>query len=193
MTPPPNRHPRNSLGARLGVHLTLLLLIARLGISPAIAEAGQDAAAGAPRTLAIPYLASATNPSDLDFAAAECDLSPNGRRMECRFRQIFLTTSSIDRAACVITTNGFTRQFRRESPVVWLSEAAPVGTCGLVETTTLADGGGARWTMTLRTRATQNLDQQACRNTPEAVEVHDWRNVKRKLPCTSVQPGAIER
>src|SRR5262245_43219466 len=48
----------------------------------------------------IPYLANATRRGDLDFTAAECDVVPNGERMVCRFRQVFLTQSGLDAKIC---------------------------------------------------------------------------------------------
>lgn len=150
----------------------------------------------APRSsgIAIPFLANQTKPTDLDFMAAECDIVSNGSGLSCRFRQVFMTISSVDATSCVITTNGYEQTFRRESAIRWISEGAPEGDCGLVETTWLEDGGGTHWALTTRTVATRHLDQQAClAASREPAEVYDWRGVKRALPCTSIQPGAIER
>ena len=143
--------------------------------------------------LTIPYLANATKPADLDFTAAECDVVSNGEQMVCRFRQVFLTIPSLDATTCVITTNGYERTFRLQTRARWVSESAPIGDCGVVETTTLVDGGGTRWTMTIRATATLRADQPECRAPSPEPEVYDWLGVKRKLPCTSIQPGAIER
>jgi hypothetical protein len=57
----------------------------------------------------------------------------------------------------------------------------------------LEDGGGTRWTMTIQTRPTLHLDRADCRAASQPPDVYDWRSVKRKLPCTLIQPGAIER
>ncbi len=158
------------------------------------AGVGQGQAPAAPsQRLTIPYLANATKPTDLEFTAAECDLVSNGEQMACRFRQVFLTISAVDATSCVITTNGYDLTFRRETGARWISESAPAGDCGVVETTTLHDGGGTRWTMTIRTVATLRADMPECRAVSQEPEIHDWLSVKRKLPCTSVQPGAIER
>lgn len=144
--------------------------------------------------ITIPFLANQTRPADLDFMAAECDVLDGGRSLSCRFRQVFLTVSSVDTTSCVITTNGFEQVFRRGGATQWLSEGAPAGDCGVVETTRLDDGGGTHWTLTTRTVATRRLDLQACRTASEGtVEVYDWRGITRPLPCTSIQPGAIER
>ena len=169
-----------------------LVLVA--GARPSSAGAGQTPASveGGTR-LTIPYLANATKPADLDFTAAECDIAPGGDEMTCRFRQVFLTRSPIDTAACVITTNGYERTFRRDTPSRWSSANAPVGACQVVETTMLEDGGSTRWTMSVQTAATLNADTPECRAALRAPEVYDWRGVKRALPCTSIQPGAIER
>ncbi len=152
----------------------------------------QPAEAGSAR-LTIPFLANATRPTDLDFAAAECDLVPKDGLMVCRFRQVFLTATSIDATSCAITTNGYQQTFRRVTETRWVSESNPTGDCGLVETTTLEDGGSTRWSMTNRTTATQNTDRAECRAAVPEPEVYDWRGVKRKLPCTWIQPGGIER
>ncbi len=142
--------------------------------------------------LTIPFLANATRPADLDFTAAECDILKDGL-MVCRFRQVFLTTTTVDATSCAITTNGYEQTFRRATNTVWISESAATGDCGIVETTTLEDGGTTRWRMTNRTAATRNADRPDCRAAVPEPEVYDWRGVKRKLPCTSIQPGAIER
>jgi hypothetical protein len=144
-----------------------------------------------PVHLTIPFLANATRPSDIDFMAAQCDV--HGDRMECRFRQLFLTPSSLDASSCAITTNGFDWKFRRETPTRWVRRSAPDGDCGVVETTILEDGGGTRWTLRIETAATQHAERAACRAESQEPEIYDWRSVKRALPCTSVQPGAIER
>ncbi len=154
----------------------------------------QGQAAGEPRQrLTIPFLANATKRADLDFMAAECDLVSNAAQMVCGFRQVFLTPSSIDASICMITTNGYERTFRRETDVRWISQSAPNGDCGVVETTTLEDGGGIRWVMTIRTAATRRTDRPECRAASPEPEAYDSRNMNRKLPCTSIQPGAIER
>lgn len=172
----------------------VIAFVATVGGGPSSAGVARGQAAEArPQRLAIPYLANATKPADLDFTAAECDLVANGEEMDCRFRQVFLTTSGVDAMSCVITTNGYERIFRRQTGARWVSEGTPAGDCGVVETTTLEEGGGTRWTMTIRTAATLRADQPECRAATQAPEVYDWRGVKRKLPCTSIQPGAIER
>jgi hypothetical protein len=170
-----------------------LALLAIVGAGGSSANLAQGKAADRPlQRLAIPYLANVTKPEDLDFAAAECDVS-NDAQMTCRFRQVFLTPSSYDATTCVITTNGYERTFRRDTDARWVSTSVPTGSCGAVETTTLEDGGGTRWTMTIRAAATLRTDQPECRAVAQDLEVYDWTRVKRKLPCTSIQPGAIER
>jgi hypothetical protein len=141
----------------------------------------------------IPYLANVTRPTDLDFAAAECDVASSDEQMTCRFRQVFLTLSSLDPTSCVITTNGYEQTFRREASTRWVSRSAPVGSCGVVETTILEDGGSTRWTMTISKASALKGDRPECRAAAEEPAVYDWRAVKRKLPCSSIQPGAIER
>jgi len=180
--------------ARMATAMAAVALVLVAGARPSSVVAGQamvPAAGGKPLT--IPYLANATKPADLDFTAAQCDTASNGEQMDCRFRQVFLTPSPIDATACVITTNGYERTFHRETPTRWTSAEAPVGVCGLVETTTLEDGGTTHWTMTLRTTTTRGADHPECGAALPAAEVYDWRNTKRPLPCASIQPGAIER
>jgi hypothetical protein len=182
--------------ARLGraiivLELCLGGLIAGTMATPGVAQERKGAAA--PQRLTIPYLANATKPDDLDFAAAQCDLTPAGEEMACRFRQVFLTIASIDPATCVMTTNGYEQTFHRESATRWVNTGAPAGECATVETTTLDDGGGVRWTMTVRRVATKNRNDSACLAVEAGPERYSWQHVKRKLPCTSIQPGAIER
>ena len=145
--------------------------------------------------LTIPYLAS-TKPGDIEFAAAECDIvtagDHAGDEMNCRFRQVFVTVTSIDTTACAITSNGYEQRFRRDTPTRWVSMETPDADCGLIETTTLDDGGGTRWTLTISTSATKRSDRAECQ-VPTAPSVYSWQNVKRALPCTSIQPGSIER
>jgi len=157
------------------------------------AQAPQPSAPALPPHFAIPYLANDTTPDALDFAAAECDAVNGGERLECRFRQVFVTTASVDPSACVISSNGYDLSLRREAPARWTSTADPVGECGVVEVTTLEDGGTTRWTMTIGHRATKNVERADCRATSSQVDTYSWRNIRRRLPCTTIQPGAIER
>ena len=157
------------------------------------AQAPQPAATPLPQHFAIPYLANDTTPDALDFAAAECDAVNGGERLDCHFRQVFVTTASIDPSACVISSNGYDLSLRRDAPSRWSSAAEPVGDCGVVEVTTLEDGGTTRWTMTIGHRATKNTERADCRAAAAQVETYSWRNIRRKLPCTTIQPGAIER
>ncbi len=156
-------------------------------------QSRQTAAPPLPPHFAIPYLANDTTPDALDFAAAECDAVNGGERLDCRFRQVFVTTASIEPSACVISSNGYELSLRREAAARWSAAADPVGDCGLVEVTTLEDGGTTRWTMTLTHRATQNAERADCRAAAAAVDTYSWRNIRRRLPCTTIQPGAIER
>jgi len=168
--------------------------IALVASWPLPTGASQSQSTDAPlRRVIIPYLANATKRGDLDFTAAECDIVSNGEEMACRFRQVFLTPSSVDPTTCMITTNGYQRIFRREASGRWVSRGSPEGDCGLVETTTLEDGGGTRWTMTIRTAVARRTDEPKCRAVTPEPEVYDWLDLKRALPCATVQPGAIER
>ncbi len=145
-------------------------------------------------TLTIPYLANDSKPQDLDFAAAQCQRSANGREMTCHLRQVFVTPASHDPTACVITTNGYDLTFAGLSATRWVHRTAPDGACGFVETTTLEDGGTTRWTMTIARAATRDLARAECRAASTAPpEVYSWKNVQRPLQCRTLQPGAIER
>ncbi len=157
------------------------------------AQAAQTPAPALPPHFAIPYLANDTTPDALDFAAAECDAVNGGERLECHVRQVFVTTAGVDTSACVISSNGYDLSLRRDGPARWSSTGDPVGNCGVVEVTTLEDGGTTRWTMTIGHRATKNLERPDCRATSSQAETYSWRNIRRKLPCTTIQPGAIER
>lgn len=171
------------------------------GIVGALCVSGAGAEAQPPRPPApsaatrvtIPYLANDTTPEALDFAAAECDVAADGEGMDCRFRQVFVTTASIDASACVISSNGYDLSLRREAQARWVSRAAPAGDCGLVEVTTLQDGGTTRWTMTVQREATRNVERADCRAASARTDSYSWRNIRRTLPCTTIQPGAIER
>ena len=95
----------------------------------------------------IPFLANASKPDDLDFEGAECDVA--GDRMTCAFQQVFLTSSPVAPDTCLVTTNRYEREFRRDSPSHWTSTEGPEGACGVLDVATLQDAGGVRWTMEL--------------------------------------------
>jgi hypothetical protein len=189
--------PQSSIPRRVVTALThgavALLLTAAGAICLSRAVAAQSKDATASQRITIPFLANATTPTELDYAAAECDLASNEQQMDCRFRQMFIVALPYEPTTCVVTTNGYERTFRRDTGMRWVSADAPVGECGVVDSTTLEDGGGTRWTMTIRSAATVGADRPECRVAPHAPQVYDWRGVKRALPCTSIQPGAIER
>jgi len=69
----------------------------------------------------IPFLANASKPSDLEFEGAECEIGAGGSRMTCAFQQLFLTTSPVAPDTCLVTTNRYEREFRRDSPVRWIN------------------------------------------------------------------------
>lgn len=166
------------------------LLIATVASSSGRAQT-PGAASAVETHVTIPYLVS-TKPGDIEFAAAECDVTQSGEQMACRFRQVFVTVASIDTTACVITSNGYEQTFRRNTAKLWLSVSQPVGDCGMVESTTLEDSGGTRWTMTIETKPTRGGDRAECRVT-DLPAVYGWSDIKRTLPCTTIQPGSIER
>ncbi len=186
-------------GRTSALSLAAALLTISLTSASTIVGAAQrpdrPGAANQPSALTIPYLANASKPSELDYAAAECDVAKDRLHMTCRFRQLFITPVSFDATTCAVTTNGFERIFTRASAIAsrWTSEDSPQGPCGIVDTHTLDDGGGTQWTLTIATRATKSGANNACQvDTIESV-VYDWRTMKRALPCSNVQPGMIER
>lgn len=143
------------------------------------------------RHVTIPYLVRAAD--DIEFAAADCDVTADHARMTCRIRQVFITLASFDATACVITTNGYELTFRRETPTRWVSTESPAGPCVVRERTVLDDGGGTHWTMTVEEQAALSADGAECRRPVAPPVVYSWRDVVRKLPCVTIQPGAIER
>ena len=191
MTNAPNPgSPRLQRLRRTQVALGFALLVATVPLSSGHAQT-RGVTSAAETHLTIPYLAS-TKPGDIEFAAAECDVEKSGERMTCRFRQVFVTIASIDTTACVITSNGYEQTFRRNTSTHWISVSQPVGDCGIVESTTLDDGGGTRWTMKIETKPTKGGDRAECR-AAEPPAVYSWTDIKRTLPCTTIQPGSIER
>lgn len=150
------------------------------------------AAQGRETHVTIPYLANASAPESLDYAAATCEIAADGRSMQCRFRQVFITPTAMDPTNCAITSNGYEQRFLLVRAGEWTSDEQQGGECGLVETTTLRDGGATRWTMTVSTKATEHLDRATCR-AAGTTESWDYRTLRRRLPCATIQPGAIER
>ena len=146
-------------------------------------------AAGA-QQIAVPFLASATRPSALEFEGAECDVDPSGRAMTCRFQQLFLTPSPVAPDTCLATTNGYDRRFEKQG-ADWVSREGPDGACGVVDVATLKDGGGVRWTLELRKIVTRRDASPQCRAADEPLETLSWQNIRRELPCKFIQPGAL--
>lgn len=178
-------------GARQAACVAAVALLA--GLQFPVSVSGQPATPATRNHLTIPYLGN-TAPGDIEFAAAECDITPSGSAMRCHFRQVFITRASFDQTACVITSNGYEQQFQRETPTTWVGVTAPEGDCGVVDEARLEDGGGTRWTMTLTSKATRALDRAECRSvstTPRIV--YSARDIKRPLTCATIQPGSIER
>ncbi|MBM3772784.1 MAG: hypothetical protein FJW27_16130 [Acidimicrobiia bacterium] len=182
----PRRGPVARLALAIGVAASGLCLHVATGHAQS-----SDGTRPGERPVTIPYLARAG--SDIEFAAAECDIAPHGEQMMCRFRQVFITVASTDATACVITTNGYHQTFRRASSTKWVSTEGPDGLCGRLEPTTLDDGGGTRWMMTIERRGADGGDRAECGAPVEPPVVFGWRDIKRALPCATIQPGAIER
>lgn len=152
----------------------------------------QIAPSAAPSHVVIPFLANATKPADLDFEGGECELDTSGNRMTCAFQQVFLTTSAIAPDTCLITTNRYERDFRRETASRWVSTEGPEGACGLLGVATLQDDGGVRWTMETHKVVTKT-DAPGCQAYDTQPEVLSWQNIRRPLPCKFVQPGGLSR
>jgi len=143
--------------------------------------------------LSIPFLAGAPQPGLIAFEGAECDADAGGEALRCAFQQVFLTTEKAPPDTCMITTNAYDLVFRRASETRWVSRASPEGVCGIVETVTLDDGGGVRWTMTITSGATRTDAAPECRDVRDTRDVMTWQDVRRPLPCTYVQPGGLRR
>jgi hypothetical protein len=139
----------------------------------------------------IPFLANASKPADLEFEGAECELEAGGSRMTCAFQQLFLTTSPVAPDTCLVTTNRYDREFRRDSPNRWTNREGPEGICGLLDVVTLTNEGGVKWTMELKTEVTRKEGSAACLAMKPETEVFSWQNIRRPLPCRNVQPGAL--
>jgi hypothetical protein len=169
----------------------LLVLACSLWRPPA--TLAQTTPSLSPSRLVIPFLASATNASALEFEAGECDVDASGRSMACTFQQVFLTTSDAPPDTCLITTNRYQRDFRRESASRWVSTEGPEGECGVLDVVTLDDDGGVRWTMETRTIATKKDASPECQAAGAQSERLSWRQIRRPLSCTFVQPGALTR
>ena len=152
----------------------------------------QHATSASPSHVVIPFLANATKPTDLDFEGAECELDTSGNRMSCTFQQVFLTTSAVAPDTCLITTNRYQREFRRDTASRWVSTEGPEGVCGLLDVATLDDEGGVRWTMETHKVVTKK-DASACQAYDTQSEMLSWQNTRRRLPCTFVQPGGLSR
>jgi len=151
------------------------------------------AAPAAAQHRSVPFLAAAAQPGIVAYEGAECDDADAGDTLRCAFQQVFLTTENAPPDTCMVTTNAYDVVFRRESPTRWVSRAAPQGACGVVDTVVLEDGGGVHWTMTLTTSATRTDADPQCRAAKDTREILTWQDVRRRLPCTYVQPGGLRR
>jgi hypothetical protein len=168
-------HHRLILGAAASVAATLGL---------ALSAQGQTSS-----HVTIPFLANASKPAALEFEGAECDVI--GDRMTCAFQQLFLTTTPTAPDTCLVTTNSYDRDFRRDGPTHWISIEGPTGVCGVVDVVTLQDDGGVRWTMELKKEVTKRDASLACVTMNVQPETLSWQNIRRPLPCRFVQPGGL--
>lgn len=141
--------------------------------------------------ITIPFLANASKPANLEFEGAECATEGGGSRMTCTFQQLFLTISPVSADTCLVTTNRYDREFRRDSPTRWINREGPEGACGLLDVVTLTNDGGIKWTMELKKEVTRKDGSAACLAMKPETEVFSWQNISRPLPCRNVQPGAL--
>jgi hypothetical protein len=154
----------------------------------------QITTSASPSHVVIPFLANATKSTDLDFEGGECDLDTSGTRMSCTFQQVFLTTSAVAPDTCLITTNRYQRDFRRDTASRWVSTEGPEGVCGLLDVVTLLnDEGGVRWTMEMHKVVIRKDASAACQAYDTKSETLSWQNIRRPLPCRFVQPGGLSR
>jgi len=161
----------------------------RIAVSAAIALAATRAEA---QHVTIPFLANAPERGVIEFEGAECDPDRTGTLLTCKFQQVFLTTDSAPANTCMITTNAYDRVFRKESPTRYVSSVGPDGACGLVDVATLEDGGGVRWTLTLKKTASRRDAAAECA-AAEETEILSWQTIRRPLSCQYVQPGGLRR
>jgi hypothetical protein len=162
---------------------TLLLALAVVSVAVYSQVRGSRAA-----HVTIPFLANASKPADLDFQAGNCRIQLFGSTMICEFHQVFLTTNGVSPDTCFVTTNSYDVVFKKDGPGHWTSTEGPQGPCGIVDVTSLQDGGTVKWTMETRKVVTKK-DAPACRQVDEQSEIQSWQNVRRELPCRFVQPG----
>jgi hypothetical protein len=143
--------------------------------------------------IVIPFLASATKPSALEFEGAECEMNRTGTTLRCEFEQVFFTTSDVAPDTCLVTTNRYGKTFLRSAEDRWVSSDLPAGVCGVTEVVTLQDGGGVRWTMQTRKVVTRKEAATSCAGAEAPPETLSWENLRRPLPCKFVQPGGLSR
>ena len=91
-----------------------------------------------------------------------------------------------------VTTNAFERTFLRDAGARWVSTEGPTGPCGVVDIATLQDGGGVRWTLTLR-KVVSRKDAAECSTQPEETETLSWEHARQPFRCAFVQPGLLGR
>jgi hypothetical protein len=170
-----------------------LMTLASLAVAVWHPLLAQTATPASPSHVVIPFLANMTKPADLDFEGGECDVDASGDRMACTFQQVFLTTSAAAPDTCLITTNRYQRDFRRDTASRWVSTEGPDGECGLLDVATLVDEGGVRWTMETHKVVTRKEASAQCRVVDTQPETLSWQNIRRPLPCKFVQPAGLSR
>lgn len=139
----------------------------------------------------IPFLANAAQRNVIEFDGGECEPEQGGQLLACKFQQVFLTTDNAPPNTCMITTNAWDRVFRKETATHYVSTVGPEGICAWTDVATLDDGGGVKWTLTLKKTARQPNASPECRIGD--TEVLSWETIRRPLPCAYVQPGGLRR
>jgi len=175
---------------RIAMHVVAIGLIVCCTIEAIRLTAFAVSDSDAPERVTIPFLATATKPSALEFEGGQCLLTGDRRAMTCEFQQVIVTTSSFAPDTCLVTTNRYERRFEQRSPSEWVSRDKPTDICG-GEVVTLRDEGAVRWTMEIRSMAKADKGTHVCRETDKPAETLSWQNVRRPLPCKYIQPGGI--
>jgi hypothetical protein len=186
----PQQRPCRGYNHRMSI--PRCVAIAVLWAASCGAAAAQVAAPRRERHVTVPFLASATTPSALEFEGAECDADATGTMLRCEFQQVFLTAAEVP-DTCLITTNRYEKTFTRDGAGAWVSRGPAAGICGVVEVVTLHDGGGVRWTMDINRVVTRKDAAASCAAAEEPPQTLTWQNLRRPLPCRFVQPGGLSR
>lgn len=135
------------------------------------------------RRVRIATMLNAKNPDKrlLTFLSANCDVENTDTRMKCTFHRASLYRPDGDGAddACVVTTAGFERAFRKDTETRWISERDLTDRCDTV-LTLLRSGVPDHWDMTLHITTPAGVSSTTC---PATDEVFTWDAFHVALPC----------